>query len=251
MERKIETPQILAFDDICRELNDLLTKKNNAYGTSVNDTFKDYGITAYAIRLQDKVNRLRTLIKNPDISENDEKIEDTLMDLAGYAVLAVSQLRNEKEKRNELVEFAKNELEILLEQSKKEGEESASMQDIFNKNIIEVVKAFSEGEHSGFTANLALQYIDRLLRYRPLTHLTLSDDEFVEVADGVYQNVRCGNVFKQKDRFDGKPYCIDGPNGEFVTLEEYPRIYFGDFRTAKEIEEDRKKEEEKANAIEA
>lgn len=251
MERIETMEQTLDFDDVCRELNDLLTKKNSAYGTSVNDTFKDYGITAYAIRLQDKVNRLRTLIKNPNISENDEKIEDTLMDLAGYAVLAVSQIRNEKEHENELVKFAKNELEILLEQSKREGDESASMQDAFNKNIIEVVKAFSEGEHSGFTANLALQYIDRLLRYKPLTHLTLEDNEFIEVADGVYQNARCGSVFKQKDRFEGKPYCIDGPNGEFVTLEEYPRAYFGDFRTAKEIEEQKKKKEEKINATEA
>ena len=173
------------------------------------------------------------------------------MDLAGYAVLAVSQIRSEKEHESELVKFAKNELEILLEQSKKEGEESASMQDFFNKNIIEVVKTFSEGGHSGLTANLALQYIDRLLRYKPLTRLTLEDNEFVEVADGVYQNIRCGNVFKQKDRFDGKPYCIDGPNGEFVTLEEYPRVYFGDFRTAKEIEEQKKKEEEKTNVAEA
>ena len=251
MERVETMEQSLDFDAICRELNELLTRKNRAYGTSVNDTFKDYGMAAYAIRWQGKVKRLRTLIKNPDISENDEKIEDTLMDLAGYAVLAVSQIRSEKEHESELVKFAKNELEILLEQSKKEGEESASMQDFFNKNIIEVVKTFSEGGHSGITANLALQYIDRLLRYKPLTRLTLEDNEFVEVADGVYQNIRCANVFKQKDRFDGKPYCIDGPNGEFVTLEEYPRVYFGDFRTAKEIEEQKKKEEEETNANKA
>ena len=40
-------------------------------------------------------------------------------------------------------------------------------------------------------------------------------------------------------------------SGEIVTLEEYPRIYFGDFRTAKEIEEQNKKEEEKRHATEA
>lgn len=62
---------------------------------------------------------------------------------------------------------------------------------------------------------------------------------------------RASNVFKEADKFDGKPYCIDGPNGEIVTLEEYPRVYFGDFRTAKEIEEQNKKEEEKSHATEA
>ena len=39
----------------------------------------------------------------------------------------------------------------------------------------------------------------------------------------IYQNNRASNVFKEADKFDGKPYCIDGPNGEIVTLEEYPR----------------------------
>ena len=105
-EKAVETA--LDFTNICKELDTLLTQKNRAYGTSVNDTYKDYGITAYAIRLQDKVNKLKTLIKNPDISKGDEKIEDTLMDLAGYAILAVTQLRNEKEHYNGLVTFAES-----------------------------------------------------------------------------------------------------------------------------------------------
>ena len=37
------------------------------------------------------------------------------------------------------------------------------------------------------------------------------------------------NVFKQEDKFDGKPYCIDGPDGQVVTLEEYPYSYMGIF----------------------
>lgn len=157
-----------------------------------------------------------------------------------------------EERENALVRYARHELDLILEEAKIDGdEEDIRMQKIFNDGILKVVNAFADSGHSGFSASLAINYLDRLLRYKPLTHLTLSDDEFVEVADGVYQNVRCGNVFKQKDRFDGKPYCIDGPNGEFVTLEEYPRVYFGDFRTAKEIEEARKKEEEKSHATEA
>lgn len=128
-----------------------------------------------------------------------------------------------------LVEHAKYELDLIAKKAKEEGPEAYRMQLVFNNAILDVIRAFANGEHSGFTASIAIQYIDRLLRYKPLTRLTLEDSEFVEVADGVYQNIRCGNVFKQKDRFDGKPYCIDGPNGEFVTLEEYPRVYFGDY----------------------
>lgn len=225
----------LDFESVCREINDLLAQKNSAYGTSVNSTFEDYGLVSYAIRLQDKTNRLRTLIKNPTISEDDEKIEDTLKDMAGYAILAIAQLRA-GERKSEFVRFAEDELNLLLEKAKDEGEESYNMQKAFNDNIMEVIKAFDKGEHSGFTAGLATQYIDRLLKYRPLTHLTLADDEFVEVADGVFQNVRASNVFKQADRFDGKPYCLDGPDGKPVTLEEYPNAYLGNYTKALEVE---------------
>ena len=45
------------------------------------------------IRLEDKLSRLKTLIK----SENkvDESIEDTLMDLANYAIMTLIELRVE------------------------------------------------------------------------------------------------------------------------------------------------------------
>ena len=232
-------------DDICR----LLMQKNAAYGSSVKDTFNDYGLASYIIRLQDKVNRLKTLDKNPNISEDDEKIEDTLRDLAGYAILAMAQLRDTK--KSELELYAERELSILLERARKEGEDSYKMQKAFNDNIMEVVKSFCNGGHSGMTALMAIDTLKRILKYRPLTKLNFTDDEWVEVRDGVYQNSRAGNVFKQADRFDGKPYCIDGPNGEFVSLEEYPLAYWGNFITAEEIEEQKKKEEERNNATEA
>lgn len=221
----------LDFDRVCDEVKTLLQQKNSAYGTSVNETFEDYGLMAYAIRIQDKVNRLRTLIKNPDISEDDEKVEDTLRDLAGYSILAIAQLKA-SDRKSEFIRFAEDELDILLKNAQKEGEESYNMQKVFNEGILEVIKAFDKGEHSGFTAKLATQYIDRLLRYQPLTHLTLEPDEWMEVTEGVYQNVRASNVFKDKDKFDGKPYCLDGPNGKPVTLEEYPHAYLGNFEQA-------------------
>ena len=41
------------------------------------------------IRLSDKLNRFKTLTRNPDISEGDESIRDTLMDLANYALMTI------------------------------------------------------------------------------------------------------------------------------------------------------------------
>lgn len=165
-----------------------------------------------------------------------------------------------EERESELVKYARHELELVLDEAKEDGNEmDIRIQEIFNDGILKVVKTFADCGHSGLTASLAIHYLERLLKYRPLTPLTLEDDEWNEICvqhneDGqvkVYQNKRASNVFKEADKFNGKPYCIDGPNGGFVTLEEYPRVYFGDFRTAKEIEEQKKKEEEKNNATEA
>lgn len=111
------------------------------------------------------------------------------------------------------------------------------MQTVFNDNIMEVIRAFDKGEHSGFSAGLAIKAIDRLLRYQPLTHLTLKDDEWIEVSKGVYQNVRASNVFMEKDKFDGHPYCLDGPDGKPVSLKDYPYAYWGVFTNATEKEE--------------
>ena len=245
IEERLDPTFKTITDDICR----LLMQKNAAYGSSVKDTFNDYGLASYIIRMQDKVNRLKTLDKNPNISKDDEKIEDTLRDLAGYAILAIVQLKDIK--KSELELYAEKELNVLLERAEKEGEDSYKMQKVFNDNIMEVVKSFCNAGHSGMTAAIAIDALERILKYRPLTKLNFTDDEWMEVSDGVYQNSRAGNVFKQADRFDGKPYCIEGPNGEFVSLEEYPLAYFGDFRTAKEIEEQKEKEEERNDATEA
>lgn len=139
---------------------------------------------------------------------------------------------------NALVAHAKRELDIILNQAKKEGnEEDIHMQEVFNKGIIDIIQTFSDCGHSGFSASMAIKYLDRLLRFQPLMPLTLEDDEWAEVGiqhigDNqikVYQNKRASNVFKQADRFDGKPYCIDGPDGQMVTLEEYPHCYIGVF----------------------
>lgn len=152
-----------------------------------------------------------------------------------------------KEPESGLVKYAQHELDLILEEAKKdEDEEDIHMQQIFNEGILKVVKAFSDCGHSGFSASLAIHYLDRLLKFRPLIPLTLEDNEWHEIGSNhiegkevkVYQNDRASNVFKSEDKFDGKPYCIDGPNGELVTLEEYPLCYIGVFTKKENMEEE-------------
>lgn len=80
-------------------LHNLYIVKNHDYGDSVHDTYEKYGLTSFLVRIEDKLNRVRTLNKNiNDIQVPTEKIEDTLLDLANYAILAVIELQLEEEK---------------------------------------------------------------------------------------------------------------------------------------------------------
>jgi hypothetical protein len=83
--------------EILEYLHELYVTKNSDYGNSVHDTFEKYGLTSFLVRLEDKLNRARTLTLNPKNQKvADEKIEDTLLDLANYAILAVIELKNKK-----------------------------------------------------------------------------------------------------------------------------------------------------------
>jgi hypothetical protein len=45
------------------------------------------------IRLEDKLNRLKSLTRSGDQQVNDESIDDTLMDLANYAIMTIVERR--------------------------------------------------------------------------------------------------------------------------------------------------------------
>ena len=70
----------------CMELGDLLIKKNTDYGNSFEKTLDKYGDVALALRLEDKLNRLETLLKRDKLVK-DESFEDTVRDMAGYCLL--------------------------------------------------------------------------------------------------------------------------------------------------------------------
>lgn len=86
------------------------------------------------------------------------------------------------------------------------------------ENVLELIEIFSRQGHSGFSAPYAVETFRKLALYEPLVPLSGSDDEWIEVGDGVFQNIRCSRVFKDKDRFNGQAYDIEGrifrePNG--------------------------------------
>lgn len=80
---------------ICRKLNDIYKRKNADYGDSFGQQFAEYGITSSAIRIEDKFRRFKNLIKQ-QAQVKDEKIEDTLLDMANYCIMTVIELQEEQ-----------------------------------------------------------------------------------------------------------------------------------------------------------
>lgn len=78
---------------ICEELNKLYERKNHDYGDSFGKSYDEYGMAMPCIRLEDKLNRLKALTRNGNQQVADESIEDTLLDLANYAIMTVVERR--------------------------------------------------------------------------------------------------------------------------------------------------------------
>ena len=70
-------------------LQETYEAKNNDYGNSVADTYEKFGDLSFLVRITDKYNRLMTLCNSnaPEQKVKDEKIDDTILDLANYCLL--------------------------------------------------------------------------------------------------------------------------------------------------------------------
>lgn len=90
-------PKVARHYAICQRLNAVYKAKNHDYGDSFGDTFKKLGIISAVTRLSDKMNRLVSLAVAHDAQVKDEKIEDTLLDMANYAIMTLIELGYEPE----------------------------------------------------------------------------------------------------------------------------------------------------------
>jgi hypothetical protein len=90
-----ENAQCVRHHNICGELAELYRKKNHDYGDSFHKSFEEFGLTMAAIRLNDKLNRFKTLIKDTG-AVSDETIRDTLLDLSNYAIMTVMEMDEER-----------------------------------------------------------------------------------------------------------------------------------------------------------
>jgi hypothetical protein len=84
------------FDDILKEMSEVHQRKNADYGNNFHKRYEKYGFLTALLRLTDKMERLENIYEKGEIQVKDESVEDTLLDLANYAVMTIVELKNKK-----------------------------------------------------------------------------------------------------------------------------------------------------------
>jgi hypothetical protein len=85
----VKVDKLGIYEYILNNLEETYKTKNNDYGDSVADTYDKFGSVSFLVRITDKYNRLMTLCdpNAPEQKVKDEKIDDTILDLANYCLL--------------------------------------------------------------------------------------------------------------------------------------------------------------------
>lgn len=82
------------FMDITTNMAKTYAAKNHDYGNSFEESLDEFGLVASVVRLGDKMNRIKSLIKK-EAQVKDESIKDTLLDMANYAIMTVMWMKTE------------------------------------------------------------------------------------------------------------------------------------------------------------
>ena len=87
LEDEFEENNIIKHKELLNQMHELYKRKNADYGSSTNATYELFGDVSYAVRINDKMNRINNLLKKEKVEVNDESVDDTIMDMANYCIL--------------------------------------------------------------------------------------------------------------------------------------------------------------------
>lgn len=113
-----------------------------------------------------------------------------------------------------MIDYAKRELDAVGMTENSDDYSSA-----LRSHILKMIELFADEGHSGSSAAYAVNCLNKLLRFEPLSPLTGEDDEWHFINSGpeiAYQNNRCYRVFK---RADGTAY--DSCGRAFIDKDGY------------------------------
>lgn len=83
--------------ELTDKIHHLYETKNMDYEDSMHPLFEEYGLTAFLVLFEIKINRIKSLQYK---SSHYESFEDSLMDLANYSLIALTEIQQLNNKRN-------------------------------------------------------------------------------------------------------------------------------------------------------
>jgi len=89
--------KLALMKELHKQQEDLYAEKNEKYSDAFGKTFAEYGPTVALVRLEDKLNRAKALVKAGLDDSNGESLVDTLTDLANYANMFLIELAGPKD----------------------------------------------------------------------------------------------------------------------------------------------------------
>ena len=118
------------FGKVCQEMVALFAKKNEDYG----DAFADSGTIGVLVSINNKIRRLQNITKTGITLVEDEKIRDTVLDLANYSVI-FPMLLDEDEEETEASDEYEEEIDLFLEEDDDEpyNESDSIIDELFDE----------------------------------------------------------------------------------------------------------------------
>lgn len=122
----------------------LYAERNEKYGDSFAKTFQEYGEAVALIRLEDKLNRAKTLVSMGLKGSDGESLIDTLMDLSNYANMTIIELTSSNEEANQdaasdTPKKRKRNRKAKAEEETETPKEKGPLDDLTKKQLIEVI----------------------------------------------------------------------------------------------------------------
>lgn len=105
----MKTKEYLEFHrEVCDRMVEVTKNKSHDYaGFADDDPFANFRVVescgvasveqGFLTRMMDKISRINSFVKQGVCNVKDEKIEDTLIDLANYSILMAGYIRSKKE----------------------------------------------------------------------------------------------------------------------------------------------------------
>lgn len=90
--------EIEFVENLGRDLVETFARKRADYGPTTTETFEKFGPASMLVRMHDKLGRLDNLLGTGRVPSVNERVEDTLIDLANYCLITMLELYKQKQK---------------------------------------------------------------------------------------------------------------------------------------------------------